>query len=202
MRARLPWILFAISLTLNLAIAAAIGWHVWNGDDHAVDRSPVVQAAGALKLDAAQRVKLDQFRHTTRQAIEAMRQNVRPLRRAMIGELGKPQPDFATVDQLIDQINNEEAKVQKTMARAFADFHASLTPEQRQEFRKHLRQHAGGRLLDAIVNPGQSGDPGRGGPRPRGPNGPPPAGPGGTPGSAPPAPPVAPPATPSAAPTP
>jgi uncharacterized membrane protein len=155
----------------------------------------VVQAAGALKLDAAQRVKLEQFRHTARQSIDAMRQNVRPLRRTMIGELAKPQPDLAAVDQLIDQINDEEAKVQKTMARAFADFHASLTPEQRQEFRKHLRQHAGGRLLDAIVNPGQSGDRGPPRPRPGGPNGP-----GGAPPQSTTAPP--PPATPSPAPTP
>ncbi len=172
MRARLPWILFAISLTLNIAIAGTIGWHVWHdNDDHMVDRSPVMRAAGALKLQAAQREKLDQFRQASRQSIEAMRQNVRPLRRAMIGELAKSKPDLAAVDQLIDQINGEEAKVQKTMARAFADFHASLTPEQRLEFRKTLRERAGGRFFDAIVNPEQQGGPGRGGPpRSRGPN--------------------------------
>ncbi len=167
MRAKLPWILFAISLTLNLAIAGAIGWHMWRGEDRMVDRAPVMRAANSLKLDAQQREKFMQFRQTSRQSLDVMRQTVRPLRRELLGQLGKPQPDFDAIDQKIDAIGGEEAKVQKAMVRAFADFYASLNPEQRQEFRKHLRERAGRRFFDAIVNPGdRPGGDRQGTPRP------------------------------------
>ena len=165
MRLRLPWILFAVSLTLNLAIAGAFGWHLWHGSEALLDRAPVMQAANSLRLEGVQRQKLDQFRQTARHAIELRRQNVRPMRRELLDQLSKPSPDFDAVDRMIDQIGDEQGKVQKTMVRAFAEFHASLTPDQRQEFRKRLRERAGGRLLDAIVNPGDpDGRPPRRGP--------------------------------------
>ncbi len=196
MRARLPWILFAISLTLNLAIAGAVLWHLWKAPDRFADRAPVMQAARGLHLDGAQREKFDLFRKTVRQSFEDMRKDVRPLRRELLSQMAKPQPDFDAIDKLIDQIGDEQGTAQKAMVRAFADFHASLTPEQRHEFRKRLRERAGGRLLDAIVNPG--GDrPGPG--RPRGPGGP--GGPSGPPPAAPPTP-SAPALPPSATPSP
>jgi len=194
MRARLPWILFAISLTLNLAIAGAIAWHWWNGPDRALDRAPVMQAANALHLQGDQREKFLQFRQTVRQSFETMRQSVRPLRRELLSQLAKPQPDFDAIDRLIDQLGDQQGTAQKAMVRAFAEFHASLTPEQRQEFRKHLRERAGGRLLDAIVNPGGPRGERQGPPRQRdGANGPPGNPPPGNPPTAPT--PVLPPAT-------
>ncbi len=205
MRRRLPWILFAISLTLNVAIAGAFAWHVWRGEDRMVDRTPIMRAANALQLEGAQREKLVQFRQAARQAFEATRQTVRPLRRELLAELAKPQPDLAAVDRMIDQISAEQAKVQKAMVHAFAEFYAGLTPEQRNAYNKNLRERAGARVLNAIVNPGESGDRGgdRGGPGRRG-NGPP----NGAPSNAPPnpapsPPPSAPPSgglTPSSAP--
>lgn len=154
MRARLPWILFAISLVLNLC---AVGGYLYvTRLAHAsVGRSPVMAAAESMKLTGEQKEKLEALRKSVRQTTQDMRSTVAPLRRELFSEFDKPQPDFAVVDRLIDQISATQAQSQKATARAVNDFQNSLSAEQREEFRQRLREVVVGRAWQRALGTGR-----------------------------------------------
>jgi Spy/CpxP family protein refolding chaperone len=149
MRARLPWILFAISLVLNICVIAGFFYVTKLGGEQS-EQSPgraAVFAAGKLKLDDAQKRQLDQMRQTLRKVQQDNAAATRPLRREMLRELNVASPDMAKVDGLVDKLAEQQALTYKAAARAINDFQNVLRPEQRAEFRNLMRERAAARML-------------------------------------------------------
>lgn len=149
MRARLPWILFAISLVINLCVVAGFLYykradHRWNQSGSG---STVVFAASKLNLTTEQKARLDTMRQTLRKTQQESSAAVRPLRRALLEEINQPQPDFTKIDKLIDELSVRQAGAIKNAARAIDEFQKSLQPEQRAEFRRLIAQRAGERMM-------------------------------------------------------
>lgn len=162
MRARLPWILFAVSLILNVFV---VGGFLYTR--HVADRpppgGPVWMAARSLELDDAQKEAFRQLRAEGRRNFEEMRETMRPLRERLTGELAKPAPDFATVDRLIDEISVAETIKQKAMARTVQRFVDTLRPEQRAQFHRAVQEQVSRRFPEP-------GKPGRSRPEPSSPD--------------------------------
>lgn len=158
MRAKLPWILFAISLILNLCVVA--GYFYFSHDHPRWQESGsggnAMFAASKLKLDDEQKVKLDAMRQALRKNYQDNLSGVRPLRRDLLKELNQPQPDFTKIDKLIDDMSLLQATAFKASARAIAEFQAALRPDQRTEFRRLIRERAADRMM---FGPNRQSDP-------------------------------------------
>lgn len=141
MRARLPWILFFISLALNVFAVGGFIYAKNRAESRWSERSPITSAVRDLDLTAAQKAALEKMRNDIRRSSEDIRNEMRPLRRQLLQELGKPQPDFASVDTRIDDISDMQGKRFKAMVRAVHEFQQTLTPEQQEQFRKAMAEH-------------------------------------------------------------
>ncbi|MDF3074578.1 MAG: Heavy-metal resistance [Alphaproteobacteria bacterium] len=147
MRTRLPWILLAISVALNVF---AVGGFLYAKNQHEsrmMDRSPVMAATRDLKLTPAQNEALEKMRADIRKSSSDIRDEMRPLRRELLAEIGKDQPDFAAVDRKIDDLGDVQGKRFKAMVRAVHEFQQTLTAEQRAAFRKAMSEHMTRRMM-------------------------------------------------------
>jgi Spy/CpxP family protein refolding chaperone len=164
MRTRLPWILLAISVALNVFAVAGYFYAKNRHESRMMDRSPIMAATRDLKLTPAQNEALEKMRADVRKSSSDIRDEMRPLRRELLVELGKDQPDFAAVDRKIDDLGDVQSKRFKAMVRAVHDFQQTLTPEQRAEFRKAMNEHMARRMMQRGGRRGGDGD---ASPRPR-----------------------------------
>ena len=149
MRARLPWILFAISLVLNICVVAGFLYYRstesdWRGSGSGTS---AVFAASKLKLEPAQKAKFEAMRQTLRANQQANSTVARPLRRELRQELNAAQPDFAKIDKLIDAISAQQANAYKAAAHAISDFQNALNAEQRVEFNRLIRERVAARMM-------------------------------------------------------
>ena len=92
----------------------------------------VKKIAGELKLDESQKAKLDSIK----QDILAQRKKFRPEREqmhaAIKAQLLSEQIDEATLNQLFEKQHGKHSEMKKYFISKFAEFHAILTPAQRQ----------------------------------------------------------------------
>lgn len=139
MRAKLPWILLAISLALNVFV---IGGYIYgkSRSDHRWSRWSFTAVAEQLDLNSAQKQALEKMRVEIRRSSDDSREQMRPLRRELLEELAKPQPDFAAADRRIDEIGDMQSKRYKAMVRAVHEFQQTLTPQQQEQFRKSMNE--------------------------------------------------------------
>lgn len=154
MRTRLPWILLAISVVLNLC---AVGGYLYGkrmADEHRAGRSPIAAAARSIDMTDAQKQAFAEMRQSVRKSSADIRAEMRPLREAMLAELAKPQPDFAIVDGHIDSLGDVQGKRYKAMVRSLYEFQQTLTPQQQEAFRKGMADHFARRMMQR----GRSGD--------------------------------------------
>ncbi len=150
MRAKLPWILLAISVALNVFVVGGFFYAKQMGGSRWMDRSPIMAAARELELTDPQKQALEKMQADIRRSSSEIREEMRPLRRDLLDELGKPQLDFDVVDRKIDDLGDVQNKRFKAMVRAVHEFQQSLTPQQQEQFRTAIRENMSRR--------GKSGD--------------------------------------------
>lgn len=142
MRAKLPWILLAVSIVLNIFVIGGFVYTKRVAESRMMDRSPIMAAARELNLSGPQKEAFEKMRADIRKSSSDIRNEARPLRRELLGELAKPQPDFAAVDRKIDDLGDVQGKKYKAMVRSVHEFQQSLTPEQQEAFRKGIRENS------------------------------------------------------------
>jgi Spy/CpxP family protein refolding chaperone len=147
MRSKLPWILLAISVALNVFVVGGFFYAKSRAEHRWQHRSSIASATENLKLTDAQKVALEKMREDIRRSSEDIRNEMRPLRRELLQELAKPQPDFAAADKRIDDLGDIQSKRFKAMVRAVHEFQLTLTPQQQEEFRKAMSEHMARRGL-------------------------------------------------------
>lgn len=139
MRMRLPWILFAVSLALNLAFVG--GW-AWGRMHPPPGPGGMFQhAARGLSLDDRQREEFQNFLKTQRANSELLREKNRPLLDGVRGEWAKQNPDEAAVEQLLAATDSNRRAFRQQTMRAMNDFLRTLTPEQREQFLRAMQEH-------------------------------------------------------------
>ena len=157
MSRRLPWLLFAVSLTANIFFAAGVGYTVYKGDE--VSESPAARmgvVAERLGLTDAQHEALDLLRERADMRRPGMQAVDAPLRAAILKEVAQPDFDRDKVLEMIKQRDEERRPYYAEYAEDLHSFLVTLTPEQRQTFlemaneRRFLRQvYKGGRPKDS-----------------------------------------------------
>lgn len=145
MRTKLPWILLAISVVLNVFVVGGFFYAKGRSEARMMDRSPIMAAVRDLDLTGPQKQALEKMRADIRKSSSDIRDEMRPLRRELLTELAKPQPDFTQVDRRIDDLGDVQSKRFKAMVRAVHEFQQTLTPEQQEAFRKGIRENMGRR---------------------------------------------------------
>ncbi len=139
-RSRLLWLALIVSLVLNAFLVGTLVW--WVSADRWLSPAQRFQQIGRqLNLSNDQRDAFQQFLIEMRRNGRRMREGNQPLLQRMWGEMGKPQPDLAALDQMIDQTTENRRAFQKSMAGALSRFLAELTPEQRAQFVELAKQH-------------------------------------------------------------
>ncbi|MGE0657979.1 MAG: Spy/CpxP family protein refolding chaperone [Reyranellaceae bacterium] len=141
MRAKLPWILLALSLVLNVF---AIGGFIYGkrlAEHRMGSRSPIVAALHELDLDGPQKGALEKLREELRADSNDIRDEMRPLRRELLAEMTKATPDFAAADAKIDTLGDIQSKKYKAMLRSVNEFYQTLTPEQRQALQAGIAEN-------------------------------------------------------------
>jgi Spy/CpxP family protein refolding chaperone len=143
MKARLPWVLFAVSLALNIAFMGGWAW----GRMHPPRGGVFQHAARGLSLDDRQRDAFQNFLKTQRANGQLLREKNRPLLDSVRGEWAKQNPDEAAVEQLLDTTDANRRAFRQQTIRAMNDFLRTLTPEQREQFLRGIqeREHHGPR---------------------------------------------------------
>ncbi len=141
MRAKLPWILLALSLVLNVF---AIGGFIYGkrlAEHRMGGRSPIVAALHKLDLNGPQKAALEKLRQELRDDSNDIRDEMRPLRRELLTEMTKATPDFAAADAKIDTLGDIQSKKYKAMLRSVNEFYQTLTPEQRQALQAGIAEN-------------------------------------------------------------
>ncbi len=130
---RLPWILLALSLALNLAFVGGVFWvHVMHAPMGPGER--VESVAKGLSLDATQRAAFDRFVRTVRMRARQLREANQPLIDEAWQDFAKAQPDEAAVDKLFEQVADNRRSFQIEAGRALRAFLATLREDQRASF--------------------------------------------------------------------
>ena len=140
-RRNLAWILFGLSLVLNIFFVGGFVYAKHFGPPWAHGRAPWQQRVDARWADEL-RLDPDQQR-TFRQAFREMRQRNAPrvrelaqLREQLTTEMEKDKLDFAAIDPLLERISALRLDIQKDGLHAAEQVAATLRPEQRAKFRE------------------------------------------------------------------
>lgn len=135
MRARLPWILLAISLVLNVAIVGGL-LYGWQGDRHG--RGPeraVAQLSEQLDLTADQQQQLRAMLEGVMERKRASREAPpSPQRQALVDLLAEESFAEAETQRLLDEISTERNLVWVEVSRDMHAFVSALDQEQKAAF--------------------------------------------------------------------
>jgi Spy/CpxP family protein refolding chaperone len=152
---RLPWVLLALSVALNLAFFAGFAWsrahHARFAGGPGGGMQRLERAAKELKLDPGQDAAWTEFIQATRQRGRGLGDANGPLIDSAWNELAKPNPDASAVEQAFQQASENRREFQRDTMSAMIRFLATLGPDQRLRFIEHARPPA----------PWQHGRPGR-----------------------------------------
>ncbi len=141
MRGKLPWVLLAVSLAVNLAfIAGAIHFDMTRERLAGDPGERVARLADRLELDSAQQETLIALREKMVAGRKEMRGAMTERRQKLLAELARPELDQAHVEALLRQ--GAELRVARfaAMAGEMHGFLASLTPEQKAAFLELARE--------------------------------------------------------------
>lgn len=135
MRAKLPWILFASSLLLNLFFAGGVVYSKVTAERLRDTPGERVQfVVEELGLTEAERERLLELRHAVSEQRARMREQGAPLRRAMIEEMRKPTLDRARVNELLRERSKLFVSHLTGVMTEMHGFLNGLEPEKKQEF--------------------------------------------------------------------
>ncbi len=140
LRASIPWVLFALSLTLNVFF---LGGYYYKrtleqrlmGNEQERGRYVVEQ----LRFDPEQRQRFQEFRQRAR---ERQRETTRANRSAIEGlwhEIEKPDPDSKQIDSYIDTLTSNRLAFQREQMLDLIRFAKTLEGHQRVEFLELVR---------------------------------------------------------------
>jgi uncharacterized membrane protein len=152
MKARLPWILLALSLALNVFFVGGFVWTKTRASAAAAAQGEAATAAAfrpaerlraaakELGLDPAQRAALETFVRAARQNARHLREQNQPLFDAAWAELAKANPDEAVLNRAFDEGVAHRRAYQAEMVRALREFLATLSDEQRAKALELMRR--------------------------------------------------------------
>lgn len=127
------WLALIISLVINAFLVGTLVWWV-----NATRPEPAMERfreiGRELNFTDDQRDALQQFLIEIRRNGRQLRERNEPLLEKIWQEQAKPQPNAATINEIIDQSNENRKIFQKNMAAALTRFLASLSPDQRAQF--------------------------------------------------------------------
>ena len=152
MKARLPWILLALSLALNVFFVGGAIWmraHVGRGWTNQGER--VAAAVREFDLDAAQREALQHFLRTVRMRTRDLRELNQPLIDAAWTELAKPQPDEAALTRAFDEGTANRRAYQRETSRALHEFLLTLSDAQRAKVLDYMRTRRSGQHMPPLL---------------------------------------------------
>jgi uncharacterized membrane protein len=132
--ARLPWILLALSLALNLFFIGGAVWMRSQGHGPMGPADRVARVVKELGLDADQRAAFERFVRTIRTKARDLRETNQPLVDEAWQDFAKAQPDEAAVDKLFESAANNRRNFQIEAGRALRAFLGTLNEEQRAAF--------------------------------------------------------------------
>ncbi len=140
MRAKLPWILLAVSLVANAVLAGAV-YTLTGAADPAAERAAQVESViQRLGLSTGQRDGLLALREKARQGRKGSREGHESRRAAFLDKLGKPTFDREGMLVLIEARSAERRARIVDVAQDLHAYLATLSPEQRQEFLAMARE--------------------------------------------------------------
>jgi uncharacterized membrane protein len=140
MRAKLPWILLAVSLVANAVLAGAVYTLTSTADPAAKWAAHFDSVAERLALSPEQRDGLLALREKARQGRKGSREGRESRRAAFVDELGKPTFDREGVLALMEERSAERRARIVDVAQDLHAYLATLSPEQRQEFLAMARE--------------------------------------------------------------
>ncbi len=137
---------------MALALASSAGARPpWGGDRHpGPDAGLLREHADALDLDEETRTSIRDIVRGSREASEALRDELHGLHREMRSLLSQDDPDEDDVMQLADRIGLLETSLHKRRLAAMLRIRAQLTPEQREELAR-LREEERGRHREPLA---------------------------------------------------
>ena len=131
---RLPWILLALSLALNVFFVVGVFWVRMQAHGQMGPAERVESVAKELALDANQRAAFDRFIRTIRMRARHLREVNQPLIDEAWQEFAKAQPDETAVDKLFEQAADNRRSFQLEAGRALRAFLLVLKDDQRSTF--------------------------------------------------------------------
>lgn len=135
MRAKLPWILLAGSVLLNVFFAAGVIYskmtveHLREAPSARLD-----YLADELDLDRGEREALQELRRTVGERRAAMREETGPLRQALVEQMAEPGFDRARFEALMAARSERFVSYMSDVLEDTHGFLAGLPPEKRQAF--------------------------------------------------------------------
>ena len=132
--ARLPWILLALSLALNLFFVGGVFWVRSQGHGPLGPAERIERVAKQLTLDADQRAAFERFVRAIRMKARDLRETNQPLIDEAWQDFAKAQPDEAAVDKLFEAAANNRRNFQVETGRALRAFLVTLNEDQRVAF--------------------------------------------------------------------
>jgi len=135
MSSRMPWLLFAVSLTANLFFAAGVAYTVYQeGRASASSQARVDIVAERLGLTEAQHEALSLLRERAETRRPGLRQAEGAVRAEILKQVAKPDFDRALVMDMLAQRDEERRPYLAEYAEDLNSFLITLTPEQRDQF--------------------------------------------------------------------
>ncbi|MBV9523209.1 MAG: periplasmic heavy metal sensor [Alphaproteobacteria bacterium] len=135
LRPRLPWLLLALSLALNICFIGGVLWvraQAARGQMAPAERFEHVSQQ--LSLNADQHAAFERFIRALRMRTRQMHETNHPLIEEAWSELAKAQPDDAVLNRVFTESANNRRAYQLDTSQALRGFLAVLTDAQRARF--------------------------------------------------------------------
>ena len=133
-RRRLPWVLLALSVALNLFFIAGALWIRMHGPPPGGFEARFRQMPAELALDPQQKAAFDLYAKHLRGRIGELHAAVEPMMRQIWAEIAKPDAEETKVIALFDKVGAERREFQRDLTNSTLAFLAKLSPEQRTKF--------------------------------------------------------------------
>jgi Spy/CpxP family protein refolding chaperone len=145
-RQQLLWVVFTLSLALNLCFVAGALWIRFHGPPQ--PNSPeerLQQIEPQLALNPQQKQAFDLFAQTVGSRMQSLREANEPVIGNAWSELAKPDADETRVMQLFEEAAQQRRSFRRDLTMTTLSFLATLSPEQRAKFVELARQRPWGK---------------------------------------------------------
>jgi Spy/CpxP family protein refolding chaperone len=139
-RQQLLWVVFTLSLALNLFFVAGALWIRFHGPPLPMNLGERLDRIGAqLTLDPEQKQAFELYSQAVRARMQQMRDAVEPLTGNAWSEMAKPDADGTKVVQLFEDAAQKRRSFMRELAPVTLSFLATLSPQQRAKFVELVR---------------------------------------------------------------